>query len=106
MKRYVYSTSELDKLYKGIWFGAKTNPISTKDLLDKVIKYNGSGFTVTRKQKYVGDNLMSDPVTEIYLMDEDCRGKFKLGSESIQYLKDNLPDGSWIRDKLITWTEG
>ena len=105
MKRYIHAASELDKPYKGIWYGAKTNPISTKDLLDKVIKQDGSGFTVVRKQKYVGDNLLSEPVTEIYLMDEDQRGKFKLGQESIQYLKDNFSENNWIRDRLIKWTE-
>ena len=105
MKRYVHAVSELDKPYKGIWYGAKTNPISTKDLLDRVIKQDGRGFTIVRKQKYIGDSLLSEPVTEIYLMDEDQRGKFKLGQESIQYLKDNFSEGNWIRDKLIKWTE-
>ena len=105
MKRYVHAASQLDKPYKGIWYGAKTNPISVKELLDKVIQCNGRGFTVTYKRHYVGDKLLDAGDTEICLLDEERRGKFRLSPECVGYLKDNLPEGNWIRAKLIVWTE-
>ena len=105
MKRWIHASSDLDKKYKGIWFGASKNPITVQELLDKIIAKDGRGFTVMRKTKYSGDNLLSDGSVEVYLMDEERRGKLKLSVESIQYLIDNLPDSNWIKEKLIEYSE-
>ncbi len=101
MKRYIRS-SIATQSYKGIWFGAKNNPITVRDLLDKVAEREGRGFNIRVNTKYVSDNLLDDAtVTEYYLTDEEGRGKFKLNEEARNYLIDSLPEDSWLRSKLI-----
>ena len=101
MKRYIRSTIDTQS-YKGIWFGAKSNPITVRDLLDKVAEREGRGFNIKVNKKYVSDNLLDDAiVTEYYLTDEEGRGRFKLNEEARNYLIDSLPEDSWLRSKLI-----
>ena len=101
MKRYIRSSIDTQS-YKGIWFGAKNNPISVRELLDKVIDKEGRGFNIKIAKKLASDNLLSsDVITEYYLTDEEGRGKFKLSDEARTYLIDNLPEGSWIKAKLV-----
>lgn len=105
MKRYIHSTFDLSKKYRGIWFGASNNPITIQELIDKIVDNDGRGFTVTRKTKYTSDNLLSDGYIEIYLMDEERRGKLKLTQDMSNYLIDNLREDNWIREKLIEWRD-
>ena len=100
MKIWIHASANIDtKLYRGIWYGAKKNPITVKELLDKIIKCSGQGFNIITQSKHTSDNLLDDDVIDIYLIDEERRGRFKLDDESIQYLMHNL-DECWLRDKL------
>lgn len=97
---YIESIDLDKKLYKGIWYGAKNNPISVKNLLDKVIKQK-YGFTIKKQNKFTSDNLLDDSSETIYyLIDEDGRGKFKLDDTCIDYLLANLPIDSYLRSRL------
>ena len=86
--------------YRGIWFGAKTNPITVKELLDKVISANGRGFNIKSQNVAKSDNLMSDLEKVYFLTDEEGRGKFKLSQDAVDYLKSNLSSDSWLFKKL------
>ena len=103
MKRWIHaSTSSLDsKKYRGIWYGASKNPISVRDLLDKIIASNGRGFSAEARSSYTSDKLLEgEPTKEIYLIDEEKRGRLKLSDEAIDYLISNLSDDNWLKNKI------
>lgn len=99
-RRAINASTGLDKTYRGIWYGAKSNPITVRELLDKIANQNnGRGFFIKTKVNYKSDNLLDDGSTEIFLCDEEGRGKLKLDQDCIDYLYDKLGDG-YLKDKL------
>lgn len=103
MKRLIHSSSSILKKYRGIWFGANKNPITVKELLDRIVNLDGRGFTLARKTRHNSDNLLENGQVEIYLMDEERRGSLKLTDEAIDYLISNLDEHNWIRQRLLQW---
>ena len=102
MKRWIHASSSLDKLYRGIWYGAKSNPMPVRELLDRIVSSSGRGFTISVKKQYDSDNLLDNSATvQCYLVDEEGRGRFKLSDEAVDYLIENLPQDSWLYDKLV-----
>ena len=86
--------------YKGVWYGAKTDPITVKDLLDRIIKSNGVGFTIRTKETLASDNLFGDTIKTYSLVDEEGAGRFKLDTDAINYLKALLSKDSYLRNML------
>lgn len=83
--------SALNKRYKGIWYGAEKNPMTVKDLLDKVIKCNGRSFWLQKSLEFKGNSL-SDVKEVALLRDEEMRGRLRLDDECLLYLlKSDLP---------------
>lgn len=97
MKRYIKSASELQKKYSGVWFGGRKSPMTIKELLDKIIDTGGRAFYLKTKRKFVSNNLMDEPVTEVILTTEEGVGSLKLGQDALQYLYENLPTTSYLR---------
>lgn len=81
----------LNKRYKGIWYGAEKNPMTVKELLDKVIENNGRSFWLQKSYKYKGNSL-SDVKEVAVLRDEEMRGRLRLDDECVLYLlRSDLP---------------
>ena len=99
MKRYIRSSS-LDKMYKGIWYGANKVPMTVRELLDKIIERSGRGFNIKTKYSSSSDRLLDDATKIVYLTDEENRGKLTLDPDSIHYLLANLPEDSYLYIKL------
>lgn len=98
-----YNINALNKRkYRGIWYGANKNPITEKQLLDKVIQ-QGRGFSVTKKYSFSGDTLLDDGTIKYYLTDESGRGRFELSNNSLHYLKAKLNPDNWIYNKVVEY---
>lgn len=82
--------------YRGIWYGAHKRPISVKTLLDNVIKQGGRGFGIRSSRMVLGNCLK----TQLFLVDEENRGRFRLSEDGIAYLRKHLRSDYW-QMKLI-----
>jgi len=98
-RRSINASTSLDKKYRGIWWGAQKNPMTVKELLDKIGKSNGRGFFIKTRMNYKSDNLFDDGVTEVFICDESGRGRFKLDQDCIDYLYDIL-SGGYLKEDL------